>query len=300
MISHNQGAQSSFGACAFFLVALGVAIIPAGARAQVVSTELCADQMVVAVVGAGRLTALSPQARDPRLSVVAAQDEGGAAVLPPAAEAFVLANAKVVVGMAWDKTRALALMERLGARIIRLDVPDDFAAIAALLRSFAVALGVPERGESLAADLERRVAALAARQPAQPVRAIYLRPDGGSAGWGTFVDAVLTAAGFENAITAPGWIRLDLETLVMNPPKVIIAAFFDSPGWSRLFSRHPVFRTLWHEVPVIEVPGALMACGAWPLIIAAERLAHHRLSNAGLGTRSRTEGATTSPGVGLF
>lgn len=262
------------------LLLLVLITFPAMAGIGVVSSAVCADQAVVALVEPARIAALSPQARNPRLSAVAAQAEG-LPVLSLATEAFVLIGADVVVGVAWSETRTLAMMERLGARIVRLETAKNFTEIASLLRSSAAALGVPMRGERLAADLEWRLALLAKKRPARPLRAIYVRPDGGSAGGGTFVDAALSAAGFESLVTSlgrNGWGRLDLEILIMNQPEVIIAAFFDHPdrSLSRRFAQHPVFRALWGRVPVIEVPGALMSCGAWPLIEAAELLAHHR------------------------
>ncbi|VBB68850.1 Vitamin B12 ABC transporter, B12-binding component BtuF [invertebrate metagenome] len=271
------------------LLLLALLALQATAEPQVVSTALCADQMVVALVDSEHILALSPQARDNRLSAVVEQAKALPS-LPPAAEALVFANADVVVGMTGSETQTLILMEQLGVRVLRLEAPNHFTAIARLIRIFSTTLGASARGEGLAVALAKRWAAAKAMRTAapRPPLAAYYRPDGGSAGHGTFVDVVLGAAGFENLATAlgyHGWGRLDLETLTMNPPEGIVAAFFhpqhrDTLSRSLLhrFSHHPIFRTLWRHVPVLEVPGSMITCASPVLTDVVEYLARKRSS----------------------
>src|SRR6188508_3078471 len=64
-----RGRMRAFAAIVFLLLASASA--HAEAPRRVVSFNLCADQLVVALADAGQIAALSPYARDAHLSVVA-------------------------------------------------------------------------------------------------------------------------------------------------------------------------------------------------------------------------------------
>lgn len=248
---------------------------------KVVSISLCADQAVVTLLKKEQIVALSPQARDPKLSAVATQAYS-LPVLPATAEAIILSGATTVVGTVWDNPRIFSIAEKLGIQVVRMYTVDKLTAIVDLLQSIATALGTIEQNSSTIIDLRNRlVSILESQLSSPPPVAAYCRPDGGSAGTGTFVDSVLTAAGFLNLakiLGYKGWNRLDLETLVMNKPDVIITTFFGYPtqSLSRRFSRHPVFQALQEHIPVIAVPSTLMTCGTWFLLEAVEFLLQHR------------------------
>lgn len=130
----------------------------------------------------------------------------------------------------------------------------------------------------MAQDLEARAAHLESLTWNHRPVAAFLRPDGGTAGEGTFVNTILTAAGYRNLSTTVGrrgWTYFDLETLAMSPPEVIVTGFFDGPLGERAhrFGKHPVMARLLSERPVIDLSGRLLACGGWPIIEAAEVLA---------------------------
>lgn len=259
---------------------LALAAASAAAQDRVAAIGLCADQALVALLPAERIAALSPQARDPALSVVAEQART-LPVLDASAEAVLVAGADLVTANGYGETKTIAMLERLGVPVVRVPSAESFDEAAMVLETLGQRLGVGERGQALAARLRARHAALRAVTPAETISAAYLRPDGGSAGAGTFVSAAMAAAGLDSLSTRQGqhgWVRLDLETLVMQQPDAFVISFFGPGAYSarQSFGRHPLLRRMMAERPVIEVPGRLWSCGGWPLAEAAEMMSTAR------------------------
>lgn len=254
---------------------------PGAASAQkVASTALCGDQLVATLVETARIAALSSQAVDPTLSKVADRARI-LPVMPASAETYLWSGAEIVVGSDRGDTKTLALMQRLGAKVVRMSPQNSFDASMKQLREVSSALGATDAGKTLADQSESRLRAVLAARPRNSVLAAYYRPDGGSSAQGTFINEALEFSGYRNLaalLGRKGWGRLDMETLVLNTPEAVIAAYFDRPGWSLRykFTQHPVFRRLMAERPAITVPGALIACSGWPLIEGIEFLAQVR------------------------
>ncbi len=171
-----------------------------------------------------------------------------------------------------------ALLEREGAKVITFAYASDFDAVRANIRAAAAALHREDRGERLIADLDARLATLAAR-PVHPEAALYVTPGGVTAGSGTMIDAIFSAARVRNVTTEAGlsyWPPLPAEALVLNPPGLIVAGFFKDSGeaanhWSA--ARHPAFRRIFDATPTIHLPTDIISCPAWFSVDAAEIIA---------------------------
>lgn len=261
------------------------AAIPVAAAdvGRIASIGLCADQALVALLDDRRIATLSAQARDSSLSVVA-ERAARLPVMPPSAEAVLMTGADTVAANYFGEVKTIAMLQRLGVRVIRVPSAETFDEVATGLIDIGERLGEVKRAQALIADIALRRQALRALLPQPPVLAAYYRPDGGSAGAGTFVSSAMAEAGLESLATRmgqDGWGRLDLETLVMTPPKVFVTSFFGQNAFSarRAFGRHPVVHRLMREIPVIDVPDRLWSCGGWPLIEAAEFMSAARQEN---------------------
>jgi iron complex transport system substrate-binding protein len=230
---------------------------------RVVSLNVCADQMLV-LLAPEKVAALSPLARDPALSFVA----GLARRLPvvrASAEAVMRLAPDLVLGGAFGAQTTLALLEREGLRVIRIDMPQDFDGIRKQTRALAALLGVPERGEALIAAMDARLAALPRR--AHRLSALVWQARGYTAGPGTLMDAVLREAGLANASDGR---RVGLESLLRHPPDLLVTTVPpDDPslatealGWAAL-----------DRIPRKELPPALTVCAGPFTVQAAERLA---------------------------
>jgi iron complex transport system substrate-binding protein len=221
------------------------------AAERVVSLNLCTDQWLV-LLAPERVAGLSPLARDPALSFVAAA-AAGLPVVRASAEAVMERHPDLVLGARFGAQTTLALLERAGLRVERFDMPTDFAGIRAALRAVAVTLGVPARADPLIAAMD---AALPPAQPAgaKPLRALVWEPRGWTSGPGTIMDAVVRAAGMVD--TGSGR-RVGLEALLRHPPDVLVlpeAAAGASLATEML--RHPAVR----GIPVRTIPAVLTIC----------------------------------------
>jgi len=234
------------------LLTLGALCVPASASApeRVVSLNLCTDQTLV-LLAPDKVAALSPLARDPALSFVASEAERFPSVRPYA-EPVLRLNPDLVLAGAFGAQAALAQLERHGIPVLRVGLPTDFEGVRAETRRLAKALGVPERGEALIADMDARLASIP--RPSHSPRVLVWEPRGYTAGPGTLADAVLGAAGLRNASDGS---RVGLETLVANPPDLLIvpspSAF---PSLATDLLRHPATA----GIPRRELPPALTIC----------------------------------------
>ncbi|MCX7382080.1 MAG: ABC transporter substrate-binding protein [Alphaproteobacteria bacterium] len=225
----------------------------ASARAaplRVVSLNLCTDQLLV-LLAPEQAVALSPLARDPALSVVAATAQGMRWVRPDVEAVLALAPDLVLAGPFGAQTTLAALAAR-GVRIERTAMPQDFLAIRAETRRFAALLGAEAAGARLIARMDR---VLAEAPPGRGLSVLPLQARGYVADAGSLAAAVITAAGLRNAGSGR---RMALEAIVLHPPdRLVIAAAPDFPSLATDLLRHPALA----DIPRITWPPALLACG---------------------------------------
>jgi iron complex transport system substrate-binding protein len=144
----------------------------AGSVERVVSLNLCTDQWLV-LLAPEKAVGLSALARDPALSFVAER----AAQLPmvrTSAEAVMALHPDLILGARFGARTTLALLERAGFSVVRIDLPTDLPGIRTALRETAALLGVPERAEPLIAAMD---AAIPPARPGPHVAALLVMPE---------------------------------------------------------------------------------------------------------------------------
>ncbi|MCW5725779.1 MAG: ABC transporter substrate-binding protein [Maricaulaceae bacterium] len=248
------------------------------APARAVSASLCADAYLLALADPAQVAAVSWQAGQ---GVSAAPD--WARALPRAwaepERLLALAPDLVVFGPG-EGARAARFLDRAGVAHLTLRHGEDFETVFENLRLLGAALGRPAAAEAAAANIAARLSALSERAEARGRRpsVFYLSASGGTAGSGTAVDAVLAAAGAENAAAAAGargWTRAEPEWVVRITPGLVVKSYFNEGARrvQNMGERHAVFRRLLRENPSVEVPGALWPCAGPGLVEAAEIVA---------------------------
>lgn len=225
---------------------LALLAFPAAAAERVVSLNLCTDQYLLALAPE-RAAAVTHLARDPTLSVMADAARHVPSVRADA-EAVLALRPQLVLAAPWGARVTLVALERRGVRVERIALPDSFAAIRAATRQLAGLLGVPERGEALLEGLDP--------PPAAPRgKAIALEPRGLTARPGSLRDAVLRAAGFENASDGRA---MGLEALARRRDVLLVVAPPPpTPSRATEFLAHPLLAGHARR----EVPAALTICG---------------------------------------
>jgi len=246
-------------------------LIAAGAL-RVFSADYCADQLALALADRDQIAALSVDA-EKDFSYLRAQAAG----LPQAraeAEQIVAHRADIVLRY-WGGDAAR--LERLGVSVVSLGYAADFDAVKTNVMIAADAIGRHDRGEALVASIDRRLSALAARG-ALDLSALYLTPGGVTAGKGTIIDAIFSAAGVGNIATEKGlsyWPPLSAEALVANPPRFIATGFFSADSerinhWS--VARHPALEKTLKATARVDLSTDTISCPGWFSLDAAEAI----------------------------
>lgn len=240
---------------------------------RVVSLDYCADQYVLALLDRQQILRLSPDATDD-YSYLRERARGVPTVRARAEDVLVL-QPDLVVRSYGGGPNARGFFEDAGVPVVQIGYASDIDAVRRNLLQVAEDLGARVRGRALLADMDRRLAAVAAQGTAGR-EVLYLTPAGVTAGPGTLVDELLRAAGLTNFEQRPGWHSIPLERLAYEQPELLAPAFFESrtnhlDHWTP--SRHPVARRQMARVPAVPLQGAWVACGGWFLVEAVEALA---------------------------
>lgn len=222
-----------------------------------VSLDYCADQFVMGLADREQILAVSPHA-DRAFSHLRDKADGLPKVRALAEDVVALQPDLVVRSWGGD-ARALGFYEKLGIETVQIGYASDFEGAARVTREIGAALGQDERAERLVQRLDFAA-------PEQGKSALYLTPGGVTAGQGTMVDAIMQAAGVDNAVSQQGWVTLPLEELVQSPPERVLSAFFGfdedtASNWS--LSRHPAMQRILANAETVEMDESRLTCPAW-------------------------------------
>lgn len=256
-----------------FLVLLGGQTAGAAPH-RVVSINLCADQLLVALAEPGQIASLTALATDPDLSFVARQ-AGRYPANHAQIEEILAKDPDLILAGLYTAGPAVAFFRQRAVPVTTIGLPVSFDDIRTEVRTVAAALGVPDKGEAVVAAMDRDLAAIGT--PAARGRAIAWQPGGFTAGAGTLTDTVLRAAGFSNVaaeLGLNGYGYLPLETVIDGAPDVLIAEarMPDRPSLREALLQHPAIARM-AKARRIEIPGALWSCGGPFTVEAVRRLA---------------------------
>jgi iron complex transport system substrate-binding protein len=231
---------------------------------RIVSINVCADQLLLALADPGQIASLSNRATDPAFSYLAAE----AAAFPHAAF-----NAESVVGLEPDLILAgrltrLATREmlgRLGYELVLLGSIRTVDAGIAQIREVAALVGHPERGEALVAEIGAALAEAASlRRTDIPTVAAYQRR-GYLVGSSSLITDLLSKVGLVNTadtLTAASGGYVRLEEIVAGAPDYLVVASIDATpedqGMALL--AHPALERLYPSDRRIVLPDRLTSC----------------------------------------
>ena len=263
------------------LVALGFAAAPAlAAPERIVSIHLCADQLLVALADRAQIASVSWHAADPAQSFVADR----AANLPQnygRAEEVLALHPDLVLAGAYSGRETKALLRRLGVAVMDLDLPTSFADIRRQTLTAAEALGHPDRGRALIAEMETKLGEAQRAVVGLPAAsAILLQPGGVTMGRGFLEDEILRSAGLDNIaarLGIAGQGTVSMERLIAAKPQLIVLGLEpDAPP--SLSSRMITNPALKHATGarLVSLPPILWTCGGWFTAEAVDRLADAR------------------------
>lgn len=238
---------------------------------RIVSINLCADQLVLALADRGQIAGLTKNATDREMSGEAAAARG-IPLLSNSAEQILAIEPDLIVGMPASRSSALAALPQQDYPLLDLDTANSLAEIHTSIRQTAVAVGHPGRGDALIARMQRELAGLP--KPGKGRVAAYYQRRGYMTGTGTLIDELMARVGLVNLagkLGKPPLSQLSLEEMVAAQPDfLIVESATDTvidQGSEML--HHPALK----DIPRISVPQAWTVCGSPAYTQAARSMA---------------------------
>jgi len=270
---------------AFFLAALAVATALPAAFAEtdmpsrIVSINLCADNLLIALADPEQIAAISPYAVDPKLSFFS---DRAANFRHDAAEAETVVELKpdLVLAGRFTKLATRDMLASLGYRVVPLDAVRSIDQSSAQIREIAKLVGHPERGEALIGEIEaaRARARRATANLAVPQTAAVYQRRGYVTGGETLSADLLASVGLANtggslAGRIGGFVPLE-QLVAAGPDYLVVAApniRAEDQGTALL--AHPALERLYPARRRIVLPEHLTVCAGPSLPTALDWLA---------------------------
>lgn len=251
-------------------------VLAADPPRRVVSFNLCADQLVVALADPEQIAGLSPYATDPALSVVADKAKAFRKADWQAESTMLLEPDLVLVGPN-DRSVTRRMLTSQGLRVVETGFVSDLDSARRQIREMAALLGHRERGEAMILDLERARAGLADAGRKDNRTALVVERGGYTQGPASLAATLLAEAGLKPPAGAPagygGFIPLE-RFLVLKPDVVFLK---DPPraatDQGAMFLVHPALRDLYPPDRRVALPTRYTMCGGLALIAAFDYMA---------------------------
>lgn len=242
---------------------------------RIVSLNLCADQLVLALADRDQIAGLTKNAVDPHISAAAAS-AGGLPILRGSAEEIMAADPDLVVGMPARRNPAMAVLKAHKYASVDLKPADGYVAITRSIRDVAMAVGHPARGEVLIARMDHDLAGLPQRRSG--LVAAYYQRRGYLTGTGTLIDDLMTRVGLTNLagkLHKPALSQMSLEELATARPDFLVVdtATDKVVDQGTAMMHHPVL----DGIARIGIPQAWTVCGG-PAYVKAARALSERVN----------------------
>lgn len=202
-----------------------------GPARRVLSQTVLSDEILWALGPAARarVVGLSVMADDPRYSRVAGAWPPDVPRLAVTSEGLLARDPDLVVIASFTTPEIKALLAGQHVRLLQFDDFTGFADYRRHLRALAAAVDAAPAGELILADLDRRLAVLAAHRPERPLTAVTAVSwgDGYAATGGTTFADIARAVGLVNLPEQEGLsghVPVAMERLVAWDPAVIVIA----------------------------------------------------------------------------
>lgn len=234
---------------------------------RVVSLNLCADQLVLALADRGQIAGVSKFAADPALSAMAVRARE-LPVIRDSTEQLTAHAPDLAIGVPVP----FSFAPHGAYRVLDLPDADTYAGIRANIARVAQALGQRARGAALIARMDAALARVP-RQGRGQVVAYYQRR-GYLTGTGTLIDELMRRVGLVNLagrLGKPPLSQLSLEEVVAARPDFLImeSGTADVRDQGTEMLHHPALR----GIKVLWLPEAWTACGSPAYVPAARSLA---------------------------
>lgn len=247
-----------------------------GSPRRIVSFNLCADQLLLALADPAQIAGLSPYAVNPLLS---AMTEKAAAFPRLDWDAESVVNLAPDLVLSGPSNRPIhAMLNAMGIRVVDVELVRNLAEARRQAIELGKLVGHPERGEALARQLADAEARLAAAALKPPLTAQVIQREGYREGPASLASGMLSVAGLrtpDHAGAGTGGFMsaeqggfVSLEHLLVGGPDVLVLQ--DPPAEASdqgaLFITHPALLAKYGANRRIDLPERYTLCGGPPLL----------------------------------
>jgi iron complex transport system substrate-binding protein len=196
---------------------------------RIVSLTPSNDEILCALVDEKRITGLSKFSQDAATSYVSDTARRINVFVDRNAEQVISLRPDLVLAARYTKVDLKALLAETKTPLIVTTDFRNFADVEANVRLIGRAVGEEGRAESVIGEMRRKLAAARSNVRAEGagLRALYLASGNFSAGAGTSIHEILTAAGLKNGAAEAGikgHVKLASEQIMQIAPDVILIA----------------------------------------------------------------------------
>jgi len=221
---------------------LGLLLLPAavqpGSVKGIVSLDLCTDWMLLKFADPAQVRAYSPLLYKYHADWVPLD----LPVHDGSLEHILQLEPELLISGEYNAILLRKRLQQLGKRVEVLALPTTLVSIRAYQAEFLRLIGAREGSGAVGWD---RV------YPSRHQSLLLLGANGIGTGSNTLEDDLLRNAGWTNYIDADGYVSLQMERIVVNPPDAISSSAPLSNSLANLFVRHPAIQTL---MPANETP----------------------------------------------
>jgi iron complex transport system substrate-binding protein len=254
--------------------------VPSGAAAdsprRIVSFNVCADQLLIALADPKQIAGLSPNATNPAMSAVAERARAFPQIGRQSESVIPLNPDLVLTGPGLEVLRQ-PFLRGLGFSVVPVELINDIVSARAQIRQFSVLFGHPERGEALVAEIDAAHRRLIEARRTRSATALLVENGGYTVGPASLAAALMQAAGLEPPPGAPTGLGgiVPLEKLIaLRPDYLVMSNVIENPdGQGALYLTHPGLRDLYPQGRRILLPRTYTLCGGPSLIAAFDYLA---------------------------
>ncbi len=261
------------------LALAGCAQPPSLRGGGIVSTNPCADAMLVELVPPARIAAISHYSQDAAATSIPLDVASRFRTTRGTAEEVIAMQPDLVVASSFTAPSTREAYARAGLRTLYLDSPVTIEASKAQVAELAAAVGAVPAGAAMNARIDRAVAAAAA--PGVAVPALVWIGGNLVSGGGTLLDAMLVRAGFSDHAAHYGLQftgTLPIEQVIVDPPRVMLVPDESGrdAGSRAARMRARVLARTGARVTQARFPRSLVNCGGPVIARAMARLAEIR------------------------
>jgi iron complex transport system substrate-binding protein len=254
---------------------LPASAVAAGPAQRIVSLNLCTDELLLRLADPARVASVTWLSRNPAGSNVSDLAER-VPINYGLAEQIIASDPDLVLAGTFTTRIAVGMLKRTAIPIVEFPVPRSFDEVREQIRDVARLVQAEDKGKHLIAEIDRRVAAIAAKPRAVRPTAVVLNPNGATVGQGTLADQVMTAAGLDNIAARlrsgnDGQIPLEIVALHEVDVLIVNAARDGPPSKATEVLSHPILSKL-SRTRIVVMPGRLWSCGGPGVAEAVERL----------------------------